>query len=40
MTVCPCSEVQLGVVRSLAEHPVRQMLADGMRPSLHTDDPA
>lgn len=40
VTVCPRSEVELGVVASLAEHPVRQMLADGMRPSLHSDDPA
>ncbi|TWI62576.1 adenosine deaminase [Pseudoduganella lurida] len=40
VTVCPRSEVQLGVVASLAEHPVRQMLVDGMRPSLHSDDPA
>lgn len=40
VTVCPRAEVQLGVVTSLAEHPVRQMLADGMRPSLHSDDPA
>lgn len=40
VTVCPHAEVQLGVVASLAEHPVRTMLADGMRPSLHSDDPA
>lgn len=40
VTVCPHAEVQLGVVASLAEHPVRQMLADGMRPSLNSDDPA
>jgi adenosine deaminase len=40
VTVCPRAEVQLGVVASLAEHPVRRMLADGMRPSLHSDDPA
>jgi adenine deaminase len=40
VTVCPRAEVQLGVVASLAEHPVRQMLVDGMRPSLHSDDPA
>ena len=40
VTVCPCAEAQLGVVASLAEHPVRRMLADGMRASLHSDDPA
>lgn len=40
VTVCPNAEVRLGVVTSLAEHPVRQMLEDGMRPSLHSDDPA
>lgn len=40
ITVCPLAEVRLGVVASLAGHPVRQMLLDGMRPSLHSDDPA
>lgn len=40
VTVCPRAEVQLGVIASLAEHPVRRMLADGMRPSVHSDDPA
>jgi len=40
VTVCPRAEVELGVVTSLPEHPVRRMLADGMRPSLHSDDPA
>jgi adenosine deaminase len=40
VTVCPLAEVQLGVVASLAEHPVRQMLVDGMQPSVHSDDPA
>jgi len=40
VTVCPRAEVELGVVASLAEHPVRQMLANGMRPSVHSDDPA
>ena len=40
VTVCPRSEVQLGVVPSLSEHPVHQMLMNGMRPSIHSDDPA
>lgn len=40
VTVCPRAEVELGVVASLADHPIRRMLADGMRPSLHSDDPA
>lgn len=40
ITVCPRAEVQLGVVASLAAHPVRKMLRDGMLPSLHSDDPA
>lgn len=40
VTVCPRAEVELGVVGSLADHPVRRMLADGMRPSVHSDDPA
>ena len=40
VTVCPIAEVELNAVNSLADHPVRQMLKDGMRPSLHSDDPA
>jgi len=40
ITVCPLAEVNLGVIASLAEHPIRQMLLDGMRPSVHSDDPA
>ncbi len=40
VTVCPLAEVQLRAVASLREHPVLRMLADGMRPSLHSDDPA
>ena len=40
ITVCPNAEVQLGAAPSLADHPIRRMLQDGMRPSVHSDDPA
>jgi adenine deaminase len=40
VTVCPRAEVQLAVVASLSAHPVRRMLADGLRPSVNSDDPA
>ncbi|MHB1583301.1 MAG: adenosine deaminase [Acidimicrobiales bacterium] len=39
LDVCPSSNVILGVVRSLAEHPVAPLLAAGVRVSLNTDDP-
>jgi adenosine deaminase len=39
LDVCPSSNVILGVVASLAEHPVAPLLAAGVRISLNTDDP-
>jgi len=39
LDVCPSSNVILGVVPSLAEHPVAPLLAAGVRVSLNTDDP-
>jgi adenosine deaminase len=38
--VCPTSNVQSGVVASLAQHPLPAMLALGLQTSLNTDDPA
>jgi len=40
LEVCPSSNVALGVVPSLAEHPLPRLLAAGLRCSLATDDPA
>jgi aminodeoxyfutalosine deaminase len=39
LDVCPISNVRVGVVRSLAEHPLPQLVAAGIRCSLSTDDP-
>ena len=37
--ICPLSNVKLGVVRSLAEHPLRALMAAGLRCTVSTDDP-
>ena len=39
-TVCPLSNLRLGVVDSLDRHPVRQMLDAGLMVTLNSDDPA
>lgn len=39
LDICPTSNVRLGVVASLAAHPVEQLRAAGVRVSLNTDDP-
>ncbi|HLX33275.1 MAG TPA: adenosine deaminase [Gaiellaceae bacterium] len=40
LDVCPISNVLLGVVPSLEEHPLPQLVAAGVRCSISTDDPA
>ena len=40
LTVCPLSNVRLGVVRDLAEHPLPDMLARGLLVTVNSDDPA
>lgn len=37
--VCLTSNLQSGVVAQMAAHPLRQMLAEGLRCTLNTDDP-
>ncbi|HZZ59065.1 MAG TPA: adenosine deaminase family protein [Opitutaceae bacterium] len=37
--VCPISNVRLGVVPSIAEHPLRRLRAAGVRCTVSTDDP-
>ncbi|HTQ31066.1 MAG TPA: adenosine deaminase [Opitutaceae bacterium] len=37
--MCPISNLRLGVVPSLAEHPVKKLLAAGVRCTVSTDDP-
>lgn len=39
LDVCPTSNVRLGVVPSMAAHPIARLLADGVRVSVNTDDP-
>jgi aminodeoxyfutalosine deaminase len=40
LDVCPLSNLRTGVVQSLAEHPLPQLVAAGVRCSISTDDPA
>jgi len=40
LDVCPLSNLRTGVVRSLEEHPLPQLVTAGVRCSISTDDPA
>jgi aminodeoxyfutalosine deaminase len=40
LDVCPISNVRTGAVRSLDEHPLRQLVTAGVHCSVSTDDPA
>jgi adenosine deaminase len=40
LTVCPLSNVKLGVVRRLEDHPLKRMLDAGLCVSVNSDDPA
>jgi adenosine deaminase len=40
LTVCPLSNVRLRVFPSLERHPLKQMLARGLRATVNSDDPA
>ncbi|MGH8033936.1 MAG: adenosine deaminase family protein, partial [Lysobacterales bacterium] len=40
LTVCPQSNLRLAVVRNMAEHPIRRMLAAGLIATVNSDDPA
>jgi aminodeoxyfutalosine deaminase len=40
LDVCPLSNIRTGVVHSLGEHPLPQLVAAGVRCSISTDDPA
>lgn len=39
LDVCPTSNVALGVVASMEEHPIEKLRASGVRVSVNTDDP-
>jgi len=40
LTVCPQSNLKLGVVSDLADHPLKRMLDMGLKVSVNSDDPA
>jgi adenosine deaminase len=40
LTVCPLSNVRLGVFGRMADHPLGRMLEAGLLASVHSDDPA
>jgi adenosine deaminase len=40
LTVCPLSNVKLRVVDKMKDHPLRRMLAAGLRATVNSDDPA
>jgi adenine deaminase len=40
LTDCPLSNVRLRVFPSIEEHPAKQMLREGLRVTLNSDDPA
>jgi adenosine deaminase len=40
LTVCPLSNVKLGVVGDLASHPLREMMERGLVVTVNSDDPA
>jgi aminodeoxyfutalosine deaminase len=40
LDVCPISNLRTGAVRSLDEHPLRELVREGVRCSISTDDPA
>lgn len=40
LTVCPLSNLKLCVVSDLADHPLDRMLAEGLKATVNSDDPA
>ena len=40
LTVCPLSNLKLGGVSSLTDHPLKRMLGLGLRAMVNSDDPA
>ncbi len=40
LTVCPLSNVKLRVVKDMRSHPLKRMLAAGLRATINSDDPA
>lgn len=40
LTLCPLSNLRLGVIDRLEQHPLRQMLGLGLKATINSDDPA
>jgi adenosine deaminase len=40
LTVCPQSNLRLAVVKAMPDHPIRTMLARGLKATVNSDDPA
>jgi len=40
LTLCPLSNLRLCVVTDMAQHPLKRMLAAGLRATINSDDPA
>jgi len=40
LTVCPQSNLRLAVINDMADHPLREMLALGLKACVNSDDPA
>jgi len=40
LTVCPQSNLRLAVVKAMRDHPIRTMLARGLKATVNSDDPA
>jgi adenosine deaminase len=40
LTVCPQSNLRLAVVKDMGDHPIRRMLAAGLKATVNSDDPA
>lgn len=40
LTVCPLSNVRLGVVKDMRQHPLKRMMALGLKVTVNSDDPA
>jgi adenosine deaminase len=40
LTVCPLSNLKLCVIDDMAAHPIDRMLAEGLRATINSDDPA
>ena len=40
LTVCPLSNVRLGIFETMAAHPIKAMLAAGLKATVNSDDPA